>query len=457
MSNQQPSQSNSTTKSMNATEGRLEESLRNVRKLFLDMPSEASWLEILEQKHENWLQNPTFSYDLPDEISKKSIREIFHQRDNNRRLTLLSSPPDISPIAPDLPSDSLAIDRIMFRSLGQRIQSGLQDEFGNSDSSNGRRFVEYREDIFNDEVQGSQANKVAKELGKELIPFPTLILQSVVDFSKIEITITLTCPKEKVANSQTAENNNDCSFQQFKLPTNFLEWQKLKQDLKIALRAKNDLEKDSNSEQDTYINSQLLELISNTYIGLALFFSDLYCLSVDRSHDPKLFSFLEEKSGFNFASILEGQLSFFKDFLRETQQEENNKIPQGTDNPVNPAAVLLGICLTLLLFLIPFCATNQESPSENKKVEVGQENIEQGQVSYGIIQVDDRGASLRNAPNRNNNSLMKINLKSGTCVILGQQSSDTKFRYVTTPEGEKGWVWSALVVPINSATSKCPS
>ncbi|MEM1002698.1 MAG: SH3 domain-containing protein [Bacteroidota bacterium] len=272
-----------------------------------------------------------------------------------------------------------------------------------------------------------------------LAPVQTLILSS--EVTDREVRTCVTYPISLDSNSPNFTSDNQIQLEAW-------DWK----DLQVKLESHNITSEDS--------IFSVRKLIAFFHKILAIYFSDLYCFSIDPYHDPKLFLFLEST---DFPEILKEWVKPYRDSMAEIQSRikeiEREKFERRKQQPEVeyaeapstyesftysddsdwewPQIVGIGIGL---MFLLGFCSQVSQPRQVSQDRNTLVVPIEQ---PTGIIQAGSEysGANLRDAPNG-----QKIGfLSNGTNIILGEINSDGTWQQVTAPNGQSGWVWAAAI------------
>jgi len=268
-----------------------------------------------------------------------------------------------------------------------------------------------------------------------LSPVPTLILSS--EITDREVRISVTYPSSSDSNIPHISRDNQIRLEPW-------DWKVIKAEL----------EAQEITPEDSLFN--IRKLIAFFHKILAVYFSDLYCLSIDPYHNPKLFALLDEV---NLPDILQtcvhpyrSSLSTIQLRIQEAERRRLEEIERrrkeseiryqeqvqasykttsyssGDENWSQIVGVGIG-----LMLLLGFCSQIPQQSNESVTI---RQNVGTIQAGGGYS-----GANLRNAPNGQEISI----LLNGTSVILGNYSDDGKWRQVTTTDGHTGWVWAELI------------
>lgn len=265
-----------------------------------------------------------------------------------------------------------------------------------------------------------------------LSPVSTVIFSSEITDREVRIVITYPTSKNSV-------NSNISGDNQIRLePWN---WKNLQVEL----------EHNGVSSEDSIFS--IRKLISILHQVLAVYFSDLYCLSIDPYHDPKLFILL---GTVNLPNTLSDWASPYRTSLLEIQkqlrereadinhhQEVNSYKNIGYSHESDWGFLqVIGVGIAIL-FGLGFCS--QTPQQQSNRISYQQESVPAAEQSIGIIQAGDNysGASLRKFSDATSQQI-KV-LSNGTEVMLGDLSSDGKWQKVTTQEGLEGWVTKVAI------------
>lgn len=370
---------------------------------------------------------------LPLQARREDILELLYQE--NGKFVIIPSSPKVTN------------DLQLFQALNREVSYELRDSIKKYYASENILSPIGYKDIFKGSIEDSHASIV----GKFLSPIPTLIFQSEITYQKVFIWVTITCPVMR--SSEVRNLGDDCPLEirQELFHLEPLNWMSLRKELESQVQ---DLE---------VINQNVLDLIASIHTVVAISFSDLYCLSLNPCHSPKLFNFLEESK---FADVLKVWTEPLQNSLRDAQkriQEELSRLNEpkiGQSRPTNRpsyanfdsddfgyAPLIVGSLG--IMFLFAMCS--QQSTQRTGSDMGNQNSIEQRQLSQATsaqievpISTGYEVANLRSAP-KDGNKFVIGKLRSGEKVTAYEVSPNGLWRRVKLSDGTSGWVANKFV------------
>jgi hypothetical protein len=355
------------------------------------------------------------NYRLPFLISRDETKNLLLQE--SYRFWILLAPPKILCDVQD------------FRSLDIQIEHRLDGLVSKYYRSSGISYPVGCRKIFSEPIEKIQAIH-AREL---LAPIPTLVLHSVV--TDQEVFMTVTCPSDKSSTSHNASGN------QVSLPS--WNWELIR----------DALEQQGQSSRESI--RSIKELIIAFHLVLSIYFLDLYCLSLDPYHSPKLFDFLNES---DVPEALNNWVAPYQNSLRQIQEglrQQRKTIRDNSDsayagNFTNDWGYSPFIAIGVgIMFLFAMCS--QQSPQTNGDNTGTQSFIDQRQSSQATsarIEVPTstgyEGANLRSVP-KDGNKFIIGQVKNGEQVAAYEVSPNGQWRRVKLSDGRSGWVASNFV------------
>ncbi len=390
--------------------------------------SHDSVLEINLQK----LRIETDKY-LKLQVSSNDIIRIIAKE--NGKFVIIPSPPEI-----------LRGDLEAFKSLKAEIPPKLRRTIEKY-YGGGERGIVGCKNIFEHPVGETNASVV----GDLMSPIPTLILRSQVTHQNVFIWITLTCPVVETIDLQAESSEQEFEVQilqdHFLLPE--WNWMNLKKELEAQ-----------GQDCDTS-NQTILELISTIHLIVTIYFCDLYCLNLNPSEEPKLFSFLKEP---NFPNSLRKWAEPLQKSLADAQKQikeeldriyasETESIEQAYtedyndyDNFLSAPVVISGI---VLLFLFVMCS--QQPPNVTGNYTGDQNSVQERQSSQSIsarIEIPTAtgydATNLRSEPKLGDEFIID-QVRNGEQVTAYEMSPDGQWRKIILSDGRSGWVASNMV------------
>jgi hypothetical protein len=375
---------------------------------------------IVRESQREKLQSEEDRHYLKLRVSRDYLIKILSE--DIGKFVIISSPPEI-----------LRDDLQAFKSLDAEIRTKLTRTIEKYYGGANQSVIGYRSSIFNASISEYEALVV----GRDIAPFPTLFFHSHVAYQKVFIQVTLTCPLVREVEPQTQTDQPQfCT--EFHGETFLLaewNWMNLKKEFEAQ-------------GQDHETSSQsILELISTIHLIVTLYFCDLYCLNLNPSHSPKLFTFLEDP---DFPDSLQVWSQPFKDSLEETQRKieedldriralETARLRQASNESyidpsdfLNFSVIASGIGL---LFLFTMCS--QQSP----QVVVDNTGTQNSMEQQSNIQVVSRARIIRRASVReksSENSRLLAEAEVGDIAIVqGTYGSWIRLKFKS---GVDGWV-----------------
>jgi hypothetical protein len=353
----------------------------------------------LQEFQNNWDVHRSFF-----SLSREDTQKLFQ---TSGKFWILLSPPKIETSVPG------------FESLCTKVEHSINQTVSNYYLTASNIYPIGFRQIFDRPITAFEAVHTREFLA----PVPTLILSSVVTEHEVYMTLTFPNPIDSY--------NDSSNDKQISLPS--WNWE----EMKVSL------ESTGKSSQDSIhaINS----LIAIIHTILAVYFCDIYCLSIDPYHEPKLFDFLQN-SGFSeaFQKLVEP----YQTYLRQLQESLRRRLSSSPNYDINfktvAALIVLGI-----MFLLGMCNSNPshnspEVAAVNKSKKIVKKSSKSG--IPGIIKANSSGYNavvLRAAPSVKAKEVSK--LLNGTDATLWEFSDDNQWRRVTTLNKLSGWVWAKSV------------
>jgi hypothetical protein len=285
------------------------------------------------------------------------------------------------------------------------------------------------------ELSANSVNSIqAQHLGVFFSHISTLIFHSTITHTQVHIWVTLTSPDEANPNRPYQETKNLLSWN----------WPDYEQNL---------LAQGKTSEA---IGRNILKVVRDIHIIVALFFGDLYCLNLKPEYQLYLPRFIESlETDPAFPDELKAWYKSFHNFLEETKRkiQESRKVSQGNigNADFGSGSIIVGIVIGMV-FLLALCSSLSKNshpplPNGNSTVNPRERQPESSarRGKTGIIRTPDRDslAPLRSEPNQASPVLHE--LSNGTNVVLWEVSEDGQWKRVSTRGRQEGWIWSEFV------------
>ena len=374
----------------------------------------------LEYKREE-LQSESNRHYLPFQVEIKDIHGILEEERGN--FVIIPSPPEIS------------VENSVFKSLNREISSALSKVVSTYYADLPVGYTS----IFKNSVEDAQA----KTVGKYLSSTPTIIFNSEVAHQKLFVSVTVTCPKPSVfldAQNYQGSAATDSHQKQFELEP--LNWFELKKSI----------ESEGANAHD--VNQKVLDFISIVHAVVAASFADLYCLSLNPFHSPKLSELVEASQ---FSDVLKTWTQPLQNYLDEAQNQAQQsflqdnyghqvegQFSQGTT--YTDIGELLKIGCTIVAFIafgIFGLSVISSLPSPPPLISDSSTQINS---NAWIVSVPGGNyANFRSSPEIRYDNVIG-QLQSGTLVVVGDLSSDRRWRWVRAEDGSEGWIASNFAV-----------
>lgn len=368
------------------------------------------------------LQSESYRHYLPFQVDIKDIHEILEEECGN--FVIIPSPPEIS------------VENSVFKSLNREISSALSKLV----STYYAELPIGYSSIFRNSVEDAQA----KAVGKYLSSTPTLIFNSEVAHQKLFVSVTITCPKPSVfLDTQDYQGSiaTDSHQKQFELEP--LNWFELKRSI----------ESEGTNAHD--VNQKILDFISIVHAVVAASFSDLYCLSLNPFHDPKLSELVEASQ---FSDVLriwtqplqnyldEAQNQAQQSFLKDTYgQQVEGQFSQGTTYADSSEQLKIG-CTIAAFVAVGIFGLSVISSQPSSYSPISGSPTEQLNNSAWVVSVPGGNyANLRSSPEIRNDNVVG-QLQNGTLVFVGDSSPDRQWIWIRSEDGREGWIASNFAV-----------
>ncbi|MBE9049008.1 SH3 domain-containing protein [Nostocales cyanobacterium LEGE 11386] len=355
-------------------------------------------------------QNHWDVHRLPFSLSREETQKLFFPRID--RFWILLSPPKIENNIPE------------FRSLYAKVEDKIGSVIKKYYSTASDLYPVGFRQIFARPIDKIQAVH-ARDL---LDPVPTLILSSII--TEREVYMTLTLP------NSVYSNNSGSDDKQISLPS--WDWEQIKASLESTA---------PNSKENIH---SIKELIAIIHAILAIYFCDVYCLSIDPYHTPKFFDFLQDsefpEAFQKWVEPYQNSLLQLQESLRIKISSSNNTNNIGINNWKYTPAILTAIGVIFLLGMCNSISSHNSSEVEAVNASKKVAKISRNSGKSGVIKANYSGYTgvvLRVSPSIKAKEVSK--LPNDEDVTLWELSDDGQWRKVTTNDGLSGWVWAKSV------------